>query len=443
MTQTPSNARAMAVPASRIGRMGRMGAMAAGVAGRMALDGLAQVGRGGSPTTRDLLLTPANMRRVADELATMRGAAMKMGQLLSMDTGDMLPPELADIMARLRADADFMPPRQLRDVLDAEWGAGWRTRFARFDVRPIAAASIGQVHKATLHDGTDLAIKVQYPGIARSIDSDVANIGRLIRLSGLMPKGFDLGPYLNEARAQLREEADYLAEAAHLERFQALVGDTPGLVLPHLHKPLTTQRVLAMEYVASDPIEALADAPQDTRDHVMTRLVTLMLRELFDFGVMQTDPNFANYRFVHDSGDVVLLDFGATRDLPDWVAPHVAAMVQAGMDGQRDVVAAELDAMGLVPASTPAHHRARIVDMTMMVFDDIRGTDVLDLGTSTLPRRMQQAGEALAADGFVPPPVPLDLLYVQRKVAGMFLLAARLRARLPVADLIAPYLPRR
>ncbi|MEO0866112.1 MAG: AarF/ABC1/UbiB kinase family protein, partial [Pseudomonadota bacterium] len=322
MTQTPSNARAMAVPASRIGRMGRMGAMAAGVAGRMALDGLAQVGRGGSPTTRDLLLTPANMRRVADELATMRGAAMKMGQLLSMDTGDMLPPELADIMARLRADADFMPPRQLRDVLDAEWGAGWRTRFARFDVRPIAAASIGQVHKATLHDGTDLAIKVQYPGIARSIDSDVANIGRLIRLSGLMPKGFDLWPYLNEARAQLREEADYLAEAAHLERFQALVGDTPGLVLPHLHKPLTTQRVLAMEYVASDPIEALADAPQDTRDHVMTRLVTLMLRELFDFGVMQTDPNFANYRFAHDSGDVVLLDFGATRDLPDWVAPH-------------------------------------------------------------------------------------------------------------------------
>ena len=171
-----------------------MGTMAAGVAGNMALNGLAQLGRGERPTARDLLMTPRNIQRVADELAKMRGAAMKVGQLLSMDTGDVLPPELADIMARLRADADFMPPRQLKQVLNAELGESWLKRFAGFDVHPIAAASIGQVHRANLKDGQELAIKVQYPGIARSIDSDVANVGRLIKLAGVMPPGFDLTP---------------------------------------------------------------------------------------------------------------------------------------------------------------------------------------------------------------------------------------------------------
>ncbi|NKX42483.1 AarF/ABC1/UbiB kinase family protein, partial [Rhodobacteraceae bacterium R_SAG2] len=104
----------------------------------------------------------------------MRGAAMKLGQLLSMDAGDILPQEFAVILSRLRAEADFMPPRQLKQVLDQNWGEGWQKQFRRFDVRPIAAASIGQVHRAILPDGRDVAVKVQYPGIAQSIDSDLS-----------------------------------------------------------------------------------------------------------------------------------------------------------------------------------------------------------------------------------------------------------------------------
>ena len=436
MTADPQNSRALAVPTGRLSRMGRMSALAAGVAGRMALNGVQQWGRGDRPTTRDLFMTPANMHLITTELARMRGAAMKIGQLVSMDTGDVLPPELAQIMARLRADADFMPPRQLRDVLDVEWGAGWRTRFAQFDVRPIAAASIGQVHKARLPDGTDLAIKVQYLGIARSIDSDVANIGRLIRLSGLLPEGFELGPYLEEAKQQLREEADYRAEAAHLQTFDQLLEGDERFTLPASHDPLTTQKVLAMTFVPSQNIETLADKPQELRDGVMHALCDLMLGEVFRFGLMQTDPNFANYRFDAATGRVVLLDFGATRALPQPLVAQMGALLRAGLDGDYEYVARIITEIGLLPKTVPEVFRARILNMIALVFDELRARPVLDLGTSNLFQKLQKEGERLATDGFIPPPVPMDLLFVQRKVAGMFLLAARLRARIPARALI-------
>jgi predicted unusual protein kinase regulating ubiquinone biosynthesis (AarF/ABC1/UbiB family) len=416
--------------------MGRMGALAAGLAGRMAFDGMQQLTRGDRPTRRSLLMTPSNMHRITSELARMRGAAMKIGQLVSMDTGDILPPELAEILSRLRADADFMPPRQLRDVLDIEWGQGWRQRFAQFDVRPIAAASIGQVHKARLPDGADLAIKVQYPGIARSIDSDVANIGRLIRMSGLLPVGFDLAPYLEEARLQLREEADYLAEAGHLKTFGRVLANDARFILPALHEPMTTQKVLVMDFVQSDSIETVADKPQEVRDGVAHALCDLLLREIFRFGVMQTDPNFANYRYDATTGRVVLLDFGASRALPAELVAQLGDLMRAGLAGSHGELDRLVAEIGLLPEMVTGDFRDRILRMITLVFDEIRANPVLDLGTSDLFRRLQREGEALAAEGFVPPPVPMDLLFVQRKIAGIFLLASRLRARVPAAALI-------
>jgi predicted unusual protein kinase regulating ubiquinone biosynthesis (AarF/ABC1/UbiB family) len=166
--------------------------MTTSIAGGMAAEAARKLSAGERPRTRDLLLTPANARRVADRLAQMRGAAMKVGQLISMEGGDVLPPEWASILARLRDQADFMPPQQLKKVLTQEWGADFLKQFKRFDVHPIAAASIGQVHKAETRDGRHLAVKVQYPGVARSINSDVDNVYGLIKMSGLSPKGLNL-----------------------------------------------------------------------------------------------------------------------------------------------------------------------------------------------------------------------------------------------------------
>ncbi len=429
----------LAVPASRLGRLSRLGSMTAGVAGNMALGGMAQLGRGQRPAWRDLLLTPANVTRIADQLAQMRGAAMKIGQLVSMDTGDVLPPELSQIMARLRDDAHFMPPAQLKKVLAAQWHEGWLRDFARFDVRPIAAASIGQVHRAQLRDGRDMAIKVQYSGVARSIDSDVSNVGALIRMSGMLPKGFAIDPYLAEAAAQLHEETDYLREAACLNRFRDLLKGIEGIKLPEVYADWSTDSILSMSFVSGKPIEEAVEADQQTRDAIMGKLIDLTLKEMFDFKLMQSDPNFANYRYDPQTGDIVLLDFGATRELSDGLSGSYRAFLKFGMAGEYDRLEEAAVSIGFLDDTISPDHRRQCLDLMRIAFEALR-VEVFDFTDTELTQQIQRGGEALARDGFIPPVVPMDVLYLQRKFGGMFLLGARLRAKLPVARIMVPYL---
>ena len=157
MDDDDHTARHRAVPSGRLARLGGFGRLAGGVAGGMLAEGAKRLASGQRPRMSDLVLTPANAARVADRLSHLRGAAMKLGQMISMDAGDMLPPELSAILARVRNQAYRMPPAQLDRVLRTEWGADWRRRFRHFEAAPIAAASIGQVHRATLPDGRVLA----------------------------------------------------------------------------------------------------------------------------------------------------------------------------------------------------------------------------------------------------------------------------------------------
>ncbi len=435
MTRDASASRALAVPAGRLNRFARLGSMTAGIAGTMAVQALGEVGRGTRPDMRRLLMTPGNIRRMADELARMRGAAMKMGQLLSMDSGEVLPPELAEIMARLRDQAHFMPPKQLKQVLTRAWGPDWLAAFRRFDVRPIAAASIGQVHRAQLRDGRDVAIKVQYPGIARSIDSDVSNVGALVRMSGLLPRGFELGPYMDEARNQLHEETDYAREGANLRHFAGLLADDAAFELPEYHEDWSTPEVLTMSYLEGRPIETAVAAPQEERDRIAAALIELTLREVFAFGVTQSDPNFANYRYDAGTGRIILLDFGATRHLDPALIEGYRRLMKAGLDGDIDGLRTVATEMGLIDGRGAFDDR--VLGMIRTVFDAVMGAERFDFADRTLSNRMNEQGMALAEAGYVPPPVPMDMLYLQRKFGGMFLIGRRLGAVLPVRALLA------
>lgn len=408
------------------------------MAGRAALRALGDIGRGVRPELRDVIVTPGNIRRLADELARMRGAAMKLGQLISMDGGDLLPPELAEIMARLRDQAHFMPPAQLKQVLARNWGHEWPRSFRRFDVHPIAAASIGQVHRAVLRDGRDVAIKVQYPGIARSIDSDVANVGALVRISGLLPKGMDLEPYMEEARRQLHDETDYAREGAYLRQFAAFLKDSEAFAVPACYEDWSTGDILTMSYMQGRPIEAAADAPQEVRDGIATALADLTLRELFEFHVTQSDPNFANYRFDSETGKIILLDFGAARPLDPALAERFRRLLRAGLGNDALSLREAAAELGFIEGEGALDDR--ILAMIDTVFAAIREQEAFDFADRTLPDRLNRQGMALAEAGYVPPLLPMDVLYLQRKFGGMFLLGARLGARVPVATLIRRYL---
>ncbi|ABE41433.1 AarF/ABC1/UbiB kinase family protein [Rhodopseudomonas palustris] len=438
--RTAFERRALAVPSSRLSRLAKLGGLASSIAGNVAAEVAGQLARGQRPRIEDLLLTPANAIKVADRLAQMRGAAMKVGQLISMDAGDMLPPELAEILGRLRSEAHHMPVAQLRRVLTEAWGPHWQRRFEVFDAHPVAAASIGQVHRVRTTDGRDLAIKLQYPGVRRSIDSDVNNVASLMRMAGLVPRGVDVAPMIAEAKRQLHEEADYEREGRCLSQFGALLADRPEFRVPELHADLTTPNVLAMSYVEGGPIDSLADAPQAERDRVMTLMIGLIFRELFEFRLMQTDPNFANYRYVPATGQVMLLDFGATRAFPADFAELYRRLLRAGLAGDRPGVRAAAREIGFLAGNTPARLEQAMLEIFEMSLQPLRQDGPFDFGASDLAIRMREAGMAMAADHAHFRIPPMDTLFLQRKFGGIYMLATRMRARVDLRALVEPHL---
>jgi len=335
-----------------------------------------------------------------------------------------------------------MPEEQLRAVLAEEYGQGWEARFTRFDPEPIAAASIGQVHEATLPDGRVLALKIQYPGVAHSIGSDVDNLVGALRLTRLLPRDLDLAGLADEAKRQLREEANYVGEALRLERYRRLLEGDPAFVVPRVHDDLATPRILAMDRLHGVPLEDLCGAGHDQgrRDAAAADLYRLLFRELFEFGFVQTDPNFANYLWLPDEERLGLIDLGAGREVPRRLQVLSARLFRAGIDADRDGVREASLAIGLFTAGEREDRVEALVDMMMLACEAFAGGEPHDFAGSGHPARMRELGMDLAlGKGFWRPP-PIDSLYLHRKLGGTYLLAARLRARVDLNALITPYL---
>lgn len=430
------------VPQTRLGRLASIGMAAGELAMGAAAEGFKRLSRGEAADFGGALLSGANATRLAARLARLRGAAMKVGQLVSLQGADVLPPEFAKALEVLRSQAASMPPQQVRRVLGREYGKGWERRFARFDWEPIAAASIGQVHRATARDGRDLALKIQYPGVARSIASDVDNVAVLLRLFNLLPLGIDVAGMANEAKQQLAQEADYESEGRFLERYARLVADEPDLLVPGVHWDLTTQRVMAMDFMQGEPLESVRGASASRRDAVGTLLERLLFRELFEFRVMQTDPNFANYLYQPGSGRVVLLDFGSTRRFDAAFVANFARITRAVIDGDRDRVAREAVRIGYLSSDEAPDRQQAVVDVIFLVCEPLRHRGRYDFPGSNLPSRVRDLGYELAIRrGLVRAPPP-ETIFLHRKLVGSFLLLASIGARVDARALVLGVLPK-
>jgi predicted unusual protein kinase regulating ubiquinone biosynthesis (AarF/ABC1/UbiB family) len=423
------------VPGGRWSRLARLGALAGGVAGNMLAEGAKQFAQGRRPKINDLLLTPANARRVTGQLAQLRGAAMKVGQLLSMDAGELLPPELAEILSRLRADAIPMPMSQVVAVLNANWGEGWDRHFQQFSFTPMAAASIGQVHFGQRKDGRHLAIKIQYPGVRRSIESDVDNVASLLRVSGLLPGSLDIKPLLDDAKRQLHDEADYRREGACMMQFASLLADSDEFMLPEMHDDLTTENILAMSRLDGVALESLSHLDQGERDRIVSQLFCLLFREIFEFKLIQTDPNFANYQYAAESQRVILLDFGATRAYGDAMADAYRRLMRAAIASDRAGMNEAAEDIGYFQADIKEHQREQVLDIFALACEPLHHSDAYDFGNTNLAARIRDAGMELGMDRDFWHTPPADALFLHRKLGGLYLLAAKLKARVPAQEI--------
>ena len=431
------------VPTTRFGRLMRLGMTATELAARGLAEGGRRIGAPAPSDAASAFLSAANASRLADRLSQMRGAAMKLGQLLSMESEHILPAEFADALAILRDSADSMPVGQLRRLLGREYGKEWEKLFAEFDLEPIAAASIGQVHYARALDGRELALKIQYPGVARSINSDVNNMAILLRLARVLPVEMDISGIVKETKRQLRQEADYLTEAVLLERYRALVADEPRFAVPAVHTDLTTRRILAMDYLPGEPLENLSEQheSQTLRDEVGQMLYHLVFRELFEFHFMQTDPNFANYLLQKEKGGrIVLLDFGATVSFEPGFANRYARVCQAMIDDDLDAVRMIATEIGYLSGNEPDEHTQQVISLILMICEPLRYDGVYDFGDSDLMLRARDAGlDLVFKSGHFRTPPP-ETIFLHRKLVGSFLLCARIRARVDVQATIRPFL---
>ncbi|WP_395338785.1 ABC1 kinase family protein [Ningiella sp. W23] len=450
------------VPASRLSRFAKLGGLASGIAARAIASSAGELMQARRPNVKSTLLNSANATAISKSLSEMRGAAMKVGQMLSMDAGEFLPQQWEPILAALRQGADTMPKAQLLDTLNEQWGSDWSKHFEYFSFDPIASASIGQVHRARLkkHIADDagdkftpidaqLAIKVQYPGVAKSIDSDIRNVGRLLRLSGVVPSNFDLESLLSQAAEQLKNEADYESEARYIESYRKLIevlqtaqhtsttqyADLPRLLAPDVYRPLSSDKVLCMSFVKGETIDTLVNYDIETKSRVVTQLFSLMLEELFHSQLIQSDPNFANYLYDADSDTIAVLDFGACRSLENSISNAYKNIAHAMLDQDTGAIHKALKELGLVYEKMPDSITNTIINACLIASECLQ-TDSYNFKASALIQRLFDATKVLTENRKEIEPPNFDVALVNRKVSGMVLLANKLQCSIPLRALV-------
>jgi len=258
--------------------------------------------------------------RVVATMGEMKGAAMKVGQMLSQGLGDF-PAEVLQVLSRLQDEAPPMDFETVSAQVEAAFDLHLHELFRYFDWRPVASASIGQVHRAELLDGTPVAVKVQYPGVAASLDADLDNLRMLLRLGRVVLKSEAAEAYDRELRAVLRAELDYEREARNIERFRAIYGaDGDGrfdlrVRVPRVYHEYTRPTVLTMEYVQGEKLEAWLERTPDPaeRHRVSMLLFEVFARMFHELHLLHADPHPGNYLLGPD-GSLVLLDYGCVRD---------------------------------------------------------------------------------------------------------------------------------
>ena len=413
--------------------------------------------RRSSPEGSDeLLQTTGSLDKLVDTLGRMRGAALKVGQMLSIQDSDVLPKEWNDVLVRLQNQAHYIPfqPR-LERVMQQELGMNWRSLFMDFSEVPVAAASIGQVHRATLQSSDTpgvkhVAVKIQYPGIDKSIKSDLAQLKILLGLSAfrLLPRGLYLDNTIKVAQRELERELDYVNEAEAMKWFHNALNDEHvdnqhrvGLTVPRIIETASSKRVLTTEWMDGIPFGKLdrENTSQKLRDQIGEAILRLALRELFEFKKMQTDPNWSNFLYNPEKRKIVLLDFGATRNFEEtFTEPYRQLLVAAAMKDESKSLELSQNLGFLTGDETQVMNQAHLSSLftlarPFMGFENDSLPELYDFGSREITEHVRSQIPIMLKYRLTPPPDESYTLH--RKLSGAFLLCQKLGSRVPTRRL--------
>ncbi|KAJ6438653.1 protein ABC1, mitochondrial precursor [Purpureocillium lavendulum] len=423
------------VPASRFSRIWNYGGLAAGMLGGAMTETVSRAFGGGGEGS--VLLSGKNMERLVAKLSRMRGAALKMGQMMSFQDSKMLPPPIQEVLQRVQDRADYMPAWQRDKVLVGNLGENWRSLFSEFEETPIAAASIGQVHKAVLKsNGKRVAVKIQFPGVADSINSDLDNLGILLNATKLLPKGLYLNKTIDNARLELGWECDYEREAQCAIRYKGLLqGEEDVFVAPDVHLEASGKQVLTMDFMDGIGVTRVASFTQAQRDWIGTQIMRLCLREITEFRFMQTDPNWTNFLYNAAINKLELLDFGASREYPEEFVREYVQLLEGASRGDRERVRVLSESLGYLTGHESKAMLDAHVDSVLTIAEPFLASApaVYDFHDQTITERVKALIPLMLNERLAPPPEETYSLH--RKLSGAFLLCAKLGSKVPCRQL--------
>ena len=324
----------------------------------------------GETSAREILADErlaASAARAARTMGEMKGAVMKIGQLLSFVDSDLVPPAYRDALATLQADAPPMPQELVEDVVRRELGAPPASIFSFFSPNPIAAASIGQVHMARMpspaggDEELELVVKVQYPGVAEAIESDLSNAALLSMFASfaktlLKPIVADVNfdAIVQEVRDRVSEELDYRIELANQQEFVELYRDHPSIHIPEVVPELSTERVLTMEYVDAMRWPAALEQPKELRDQWGSNIARFVFGSLYQHHLFNADPHPGNYLF-HEDGRVTFLDFGCVKHFTTELISAEREMIRSVRSGDADRILDAFVGKGMLKTRQGVH----------------------------------------------------------------------------------------